>query len=192
MTRVRWILAPLGVVFGCSSPPAPPPQAALTVSVDHEANFACGYSQGKQSSVPTDTAVYTNLISCDLMTGCKPDQNVVVDGAQGASVSCTVHSDGNVSLLLNAAGAGFSAVTGTTPLDPATGGTMDISESDPNSPTPLEDRACNVTITPNHGVFKGGAIWATFDCLDFEDPTAPMGTQRCEAKGAFIFENCSK
>jgi hypothetical protein len=191
MTRVRWILAPLGIVFGCSSPPAPPAQAALTVAVQHEMNFSCPYSQGKQSSVPTNTEVYGNLVQCDLTTGCKPDQQVVVDGAQGASVNCTVTGSGNVSLQLSAAGAGFSAVSGQTPLNSG-GGTMDVTESDPNSMTTLEDPACKIAITPNHGVFKPGAIWAAFDCTDFEDPNAPKGTNVCEAKGSFIFENCSK
>ena len=197
MACVRWLgiasVLSVGSSFGCSSPPSPPPQAALTIAVEHSGGNICTASSGQQEDVPAGMDTYGELLSCDLSMGCKPDQTVVVDGAGGSQVTCTVGADGNVSLLFVAQGAQFTATSTmeTGPLT-ATGGKLDVIESNPYAMTPLEDKDCVISIEPNRGVLKPGAIWAAFNCANLQDPTAPMGSQICAGTGAFIFENCSK
>ena len=86
--------APLAILlcslYGCSDPPAPPPQAAVTVKVSPTNGKPCPAS-GSYFSVPTNeiTGVLTQL-NCDLSMGCKPDKYVVVDRDTGAMTAAGV------------------------------------------------------------------------------------------------------
>lgn len=195
MNRARVIAAPLsltlGLVFGCSSPPSPPPQAAASVLVKHTGSYNCD-AGGNITNEPDNPGTYTSLQSCNLTSGCHPDQYVVVDGDQGAQVQCSVQSTSSseyaIQLSLTSAQMALAIQGGIT----TTGGAVSLSETDTANPTLQKDPACAITIKPNVSVLKPGAIWADFDCLNFKDPNTGDPNARCEATGSFLFENCSK
>jgi hypothetical protein len=125
---------------------------------------------------------------CDLSagTGCAPTSNEVVDGNQDASVTCTVTGSGpfNVSASIAQGDVVFS-VSGTMT---ATGGKAFVSSS--HAQQHLQDAQCDITIEPNQGQIKSGAVWAAFNCQNFGDIST--GSTGCTATGKFIFENCGK
>jgi hypothetical protein len=195
--------------LGCSDPPSPPPQGAISVFL--------GDPTSGQGSCPTNTGEISvparngnedptyNALNCDLSTGCKPDESVVVDKDQNAEVQCSVQSVGtdqfNVNFQLTkpaSSTSGGTVFSGSTTSGPITssGGTMRISQFvNPPGATFSQDN-CTVEITPStlqfpNGVVKPGAIWAHFSCDTMQMQDA-AGNQQCSATGAFIFENCSK
>jgi hypothetical protein len=179
--------------LGCSDPPAPPAQGAVEITINAESSGACSHASG-QATAPQDppgnpNAVATAL-SCDLSRGCKPDQYVRVDGDSGSSVSCTVSPSGDgfgVSVSISDGSRLTFAASGSVN---GSGGTMQISQSGANTNHEgLYDSTCTITIDPNRGLVKKGAIWARFDCPHFAAQNSAGGEQ-CDAVGSFIFENC--
>jgi hypothetical protein len=196
MTFARVIPLPLGLACGlllsCSDPPSPPAQAAFTITVSPGGTGSCTTTHGP-AGVPTDDTSNTiyNQLHCDRKSGCTPDQFVRVDGQEGDSVSCSVKSNGNGFDVQFEFISGHMTLTGTStaPVTQSQGAlTM-------NSVYEGQDSlkgTCNTIINPPHvGGISAGQIWATFNCPEFSDPTAP-GSTACAASGAFIFENCSK
>jgi hypothetical protein len=130
-------------------------------------------------------------LHCDLAggTGCKPNANIVVDGDQGASVSCTVSGGGEAftvsgSIVHPQGDVGFN-VSGTLG---STGGKAFLSST--HAQHTLQDAACDIIIEQNKGQILPGAIWARFNCVNFGDRS--IGETSCTATGKFIFENCTK
>lgn len=178
--------------FACSDPPTPPAQGALLESIQSNGSSTGCAASAAEFTAPgnTDPSTGTHAsLFCDVTagTGCKPNSNIVVDGDNGASVSCTVAGggpfqvDGSIAI-----GDIIFTVSGT--LDGA-GGKAFLSSS--HTSFHLQDPECAITIEPNSGQIKPGAIWATFDCKKFGD-TSIAQEPGCEATGKFLFENCSK
>ena len=181
----------LAPVVACSDPPSEPAQGALTVTVlDSTASGPVCQSTHGQLNLPADTRVYDELMSCDLSKGCKPSELVVVNRAEGADVQCTVRASGDgyqVSLMISRQPYVLLQVTGN--IGP-TGGTVTIGESaELGGGTTINDTKCNVSIQPNVGTVKPGAIWARFTCDNATVRGDPSGAA-CKIEGAFIFENC--
>jgi hypothetical protein len=200
MKFARLALAPLPLVLmlshGCSDPPAPPAEAALTLNIKTTSGAHCAAPIG-QLSIPTAMAAASVLqeLNCDLSTGCKVDDYVLVDRDQGATVSCTVSPAGDnytVSLNLNYDGSAvgqpsmFFTATGSVS---ATGGQLSVTENNSVAGAGGQQDGCLVTIMPPRGLVKKGSIWASFDCPMFRDPSN-IGDTGCDMQGIFLFENC--
>jgi hypothetical protein len=111
----------------------------------------------------------------------------VVDGDNGASVKCTVSGGGdsfNVSASLGQGDVEFT-VQGTLA---GAGGKAFVSSN--HAQHGMQDAQCDITIVPNQGQIISGAIWASFSCTNFGDPST--GQAGCTATGKFIFANCEK
>lgn len=192
MNLARVIAAPSAVALclslSCSDPPSPPAQAALTFFVGGK----CSATHA-QLSVPSDSRTYDEL-GCNLTTGCKPDDFVVVDRDQGTRITCTVspRDNGQFQVILSLATDSPKSVSFNVngSVGP-TGGTLAISEGDQlGGGVSLSDPACTADIVPNFGEVKAGAIWAHFKCNQLTDERNPSGNA-CTAEGWFLFENCS-
>lgn len=171
-------------------PASPPAQGAVVESIAPTpgATTRCQASTAPFSAPANSDPVSGTFqtLNCDLtVPGCKPNANVLVDG-DNSSVQCTVSgSDSfNVSATLSSSSVGFS-VQGT--LTAAGGNAFVTSSHDQHN---LQDSTCDITIEPNQGEIKPGAIWATFNCTAFGDIST--GESSCTATGKFLFENCGK
>ena len=177
--------------FACSDPPSPPNQGAVLeyVQTTPGAKVGCSGSGPQFTAPPNADAVSgtANSLNCDISTGCKPNANIVVDGDQGATVKCSVTGGGDsfsVSANLAQGDVAFS-IQGTLG---GTGGKAFVSSA--HAQHGLQDTQCDITIEPNKGSILAGAIWASFNCTKFGDPS--IGEDSCTATGKFIFENCGK
>ncbi|HEX4337388.1 MAG TPA: hypothetical protein VH062_15840 [Polyangiaceae bacterium] len=180
---------------GCSDPPAPPAQAALTFATNPSPGLQCTTTNPQLSIPASNSTGVLQELNCDLSAGCKPDDYVVVDRDRGANVSCIVAPQGDgytVSLSLNYDGDAVMAptisfsVTGTVS---ATGGMVNISQTNSQFGGG-QDPACTVTIAPPKGVVGKGKIWGNFSCMNFRD-THNIGDTGCNMNGIFLFENCT-
>src|SRR5262245_29063288 len=98
MKVARFAAAPLAVALfslstGCSDPPAPPPQGAVSLIVGPPPGKVCSHTNG-QISMPMNVAGVLEALNCDLSQGCKPDEYVVVDRDRGSTVQCSVVPNG--------------------------------------------------------------------------------------------------
>lgn len=179
--------------LACSDPPSPPHQGAVLESIGPTpgATGACQASSAPFAAPANSDPVSgtAQTISCDTsVPGCKPNANVVVDG-DGASVTCTVSGGGesfSVNGVLSTATMGFS-IQSQGAFGPSGGKAFVSSSHDQHN---LQDPNCDITVVPNQGEIKPGAIWANFNCPAFGDPTT--GEFNCTASGKVLFENCSK
>jgi hypothetical protein len=171
----------------------------VTVNVQPTPSKTCNHTLG-QLGVPFvhNTGVYAELTTCNLTTGCQPNEYVVHDGAPGTTVSCFVAPEGGnftVSVAL-------SVQTSLSPqqslsmqfeakgtLSPG-GGTLMINESNTEANGGGTDDACSVQLPQNASFLDRGKVWAQFTCTHFRDPTDLTETG-CTVTGALLFENCS-
>lgn len=197
MKVARLVAAPLFLAVclsqACSDPPAPPAQGAVTLSISPTPGQACNHTS-PQLSMPAaqNTSVFGALLGCNLQTGCKPDEFVVVDRDRGTNISCTISPSGgnyNVNILMNVDGSP-SMQFGVNGTLMANGGTIAINETNSEARGGGSDPACQVSIQPNTGVIAKGKIWAQFQCTAFRDPS-DLSDTGCTVKGAFLFENCA-
>jgi hypothetical protein len=193
MNLARVIAAPLSIALalsvGCSDPPSPPAQGAVTIVVQPNTTGRCDAS-GPERSFPGDPAVGDRL-QCSLANpDCgKPNDLVVVDGATNSHVACTVAASGDkfeVNVVLDVQPNVRFQATG---LIGPSGGSLNISASGSVLNGNGLAGSCTLDIVPNFGLVKPGAIWAHYKCDAFGDPKSPSGAP-CTAEGRFIFENC--
>lgn len=197
--------SPFGIEYACSmgecrapsgsggSGNFPPAQGALVEAIEPTAGGpGCVASTAPFVSPANVDPVIGTLASlnCDLSagTGCRPNENVVIDGDNGASVTCTVSGGSdtfNVSASLGQGDVEFSVQGMLT----ASGGKAFVSSH--HAFHGLQDPQCDVTIEPNKGQIVPGGIWASFNCTNFGDPSTAGGVG-CTASGKFLFENCLK
>jgi hypothetical protein len=186
----------LGLFLGCSDPPSPPAQAAVGITVLPASGGQCPVP-GNPIVVPPDPAGQPNAVNlallCDLtVASCKPDNYVVVHGSNGVVVDCTVSPKGDGSFDIQArvetTRLNFSASGNVT----ATGGNLSVNVYEQTSGRSLDDNhtGCKITIPPNQGTVKKGALWARFSCDALVDSKDSSGAV-CKASGQFIFENCA-
>jgi hypothetical protein len=138
-----------------------------------------------------NTSVYGALTGCNLGSGCKPDEFVVVDRDRGTNIACSVSPAGglfNVSISMNVEGPPSMQFQANGQLMP-NGGTLAINETNSEAHGGGSDGACEVSIQPNTGVIAKGKIWAQFQCTMFRDPN-DLSDTGCTVRGAFLFENC--
>jgi hypothetical protein len=186
------------LVSACSSPPSPPAQAAVSLSITPASGQICNHTQPMLSLPSKSSASVIAEIGpgCDLSTGCKPDDYIVVNQDRGTTVACTVSPSGgnyNVQLSVNVDGSATGdlsmqfVLNGT--LMPTGGAGVTVNSSSQYSGSNGIDSNCTVTIAPPHGVIAKGKIWGSFQCNAFRDPTN-IGDTGCLAEGYFLFENC--
>jgi len=177
---------------GGGANPAPPARGAVEITIDATAG-GCTHASG-QITAPADPPGQPNAVdaalNCDISKGCKPDQFVLVDGDSGESVSCSVSVAGDGYAVDLAVVSGSRMTFRASGTVNASGGTMQISEQGANTAGDgLYASACMVTIGPNLGTVKKGAIWARFECPHFA-PQNSAAPDQCDAVGTFMFENC--
>ena len=178
----------LVAAFACSSPPSQPAQGSFTITVEASGG-QCPATGGPLtvSSAANPQDGYLSLI-CQLP--CKPSAHEVVDGDKDYQVSCTVQKQADGKFHVEAQlsqGASSIGISGS--IGP-TGGPAYFSSNSAAAGT-HKDTACNIIIEPNKGQITDGAIWARFQCDNFEIPSS-AGQNFCKGSGSFIFENCSK
>lgn len=192
MTLTRFALSSLGLAsalaVSCSDPPSPPAQGALTIIVQPLGGGSC--LSHAQLTAPVDFDVYTNLTCNVAEDSCQPNDLVVVDGADGVDLSCTVASDGDgyrVAGSLRLPGIVDFGVASNAPLrEGANPGGIQVFEWASATGESQSDPACDVTIRK----IQGGAILANFSCGAFGKQTS-ASEPACSAQGSFILENCS-
>jgi hypothetical protein len=171
---------------------APPAQGAVTLSISPTAGQVCNHTNS-QLSMPAaqNASVFGELTGCNLSTGCRPDEFVVVDRDRGTNISCSVSPVGgnfDVLIAMNVEGSPSMQFQANGQLMP-NGGTLSINETNSEARGGGSDSACMVSIQPNTGVIAKGKIWAQFQCTAFRDPN-DLSDTGCTVTGAFLFENC--
>jgi hypothetical protein len=171
-------------------------QAAVTFSVSPATGNVCTHTSPWLSLPSKYNASVQAELNCDLSMGCKPDDFVVVDRDQGSTVTCNVvatDSGFDVQLDMSVDGSAtgeLSAQFGLNGAVTTTGGTVSINESNSVAGGGGVDNNCALTITAPHGVIKQGAIWGSFSCSSFRNPT-DIGDTGCLLQGMLLFENCA-
>jgi hypothetical protein len=154
---------------------------------------SCGATHGEIVLPSGSASRVDDELNCNTQNHCKPDQFVLVDGDQGANVSCTVASAGtdqfNLALILQQQPTLHFEVYGT--IGKTGGAGVTINES--QGTNSISDNNCTLSIVKNaNGTFgqvKPGAIWAHYTCSNLK-AKGSAGGGVCSASGAFIFENC--
>jgi hypothetical protein len=170
--------------------------AAVAFSTAAAPGKVCAHTNEQLAWPSNDVAGVVQELSCDSSTGCKPDAYVVKDRDPGTNVICDVAPTGtdfNVSARLSIDGTSMSTPSITFEVHGALtpmGGTATLGEQNSVTQSGGNDFACNITIAPNRGFLKAGAILATFRCDGFRNPT-DISETGCTFSGAFLFENCA-
>jgi hypothetical protein len=200
MKFARLGVAPLPLLLclmhACSDPPSPPAQAAVWLQASPAPGKVCTTTNGKLGIPSKFNASVIQELNCQLGSGCKPDDYVVVDRDTGSVVTCNVSPSGgnyavNLSLVVDGSNVmgGVSmnfSLAGT--LSPS-GGTASINESNSVAVGGGNQVDCTVSITPPTGLVAKGKIWGSFSCENFRDPNN-IGDTGCVVTGQFLFENC--
>jgi hypothetical protein len=199
MKVARFAAAPLAVALslstGCSDPPSPPPQGAVSLKVGVTPGKICSHTNG-QISMPLNVAGVIEALNCDLSQGCRPDEYIVVDRDRGSTVQCTVTPNGssfNVSarLSVNGTSTGSESLTfGISGLIGPTGGPAAVNQQNSVSMGGGIDEMCTVSITAPRGLIKTGGIWGHVHCEDFRN-RSDISETGCTLDAVFLFENCA-
>jgi hypothetical protein len=183
------------LISACSDPPAPPAQAAVTLSISPAPGKTCTTTNGQLAMPSKFNASVIQELNCDLSKGCKPDDYVVVDHDPGTSVSCTVApANGNFSVLLSldvdgsSTGAPSMHFSMSGNLMP-NGGMASVNESNSVAGGGGSQQDCTVSIMSPMGVIAKGKVWGAFQCNAFRDERN-IGDTGCQVQGQFLFENC--
>jgi hypothetical protein len=171
-------------------------QAALTFSVAPASGKTCSHTTPQLSLPSKYNASVQAELACDLSTGCKPDDYVVVAGsARLTTVACSVVAAAggyDVQLFLSVDGSATNEVSAEFNLNgevTQTGGTVSVNERTTANNGGAESD-CTLKINPPSGVVKPGAIWGSIDCPHFGNPT-DIGDTGCHLQGEFLFEDCA-
>jgi len=191
MTLARIAVSLVGLTaalaISCSDPPSPPAQGALTIIVQPSGGGSC--LSHAQLTAPTEFDVYKNLTCNVADESCQPNDLVVVDGADGVDLDCTVASEGDGYKLagtLRLPGIVDFGVASNSPLrEGANAGGLQVFEWASATGESQSDPACDVTIRK----IQGGAVLADFFCSALGKQTS-ASDPACTARGSFIFENC--
>jgi hypothetical protein len=169
----------LAGLAGCSDPVAPPAQAAWSISFIHDSS-AC------------------EIASHNMMIGDVDDNDrraVVVDGAGGAEIECTV--TGSTSFKVSETSAlhqgralamGIASISkNSKQATPAKGFVAYASEKTVDTYQPEVNTPCDFYFTDGTGQgVAAGKIWVSFNC-----PIVIAETSTCAMSGYAIFENCA-
>jgi hypothetical protein len=170
----------------------PAAQGAVTFKISPSPGQTCRHTNAQLSMPAAQNAgVFGELLGCNLSTGCRPDEFVVVDRDRGTTIACNVSPVGdnfNVNITMNVEGSPNMQFQANGQLT-KTGGMLAINETNSAAQGGGSDYACLVSIQPNAGVVAKGKIWAQFTCTAFRDPN-DLGDTGCTMEGAFLFENC--
>lgn len=173
--RFALVLAALSLgAAACSDPVSPPAQAAIAINKPS----ATGCLANGALSEPPGTE---NFIAIQNQTTAPPDDVRIVDGEGGARISCDVSGSGSFSGNLRTNRTSFVVSQGQGASGGA--GTAFITQWDATSQETLSG-SCTLEVKS----LSAGAIWARFECLEFNSPP----TITCQATGAFVFENCGE
>jgi hypothetical protein len=167
---------------GGSGPTGPPAGGGVYIRIYPASNVppgaACTRTTGHDATIPADT----------FPTVDNPG-NPAVDGQNGAVVTCGVIGGDpfQVSGRMSLQGVSFGMSGGSVPTQG--NGTANIATFDPvglsmQSPA---DAPCTVTALK----IQAGAVWATFSCARYEDPSSPMQSA-CASEGVFLLQNCDE
>jgi hypothetical protein len=116
----------------------------------------------------------------------------VVDGEDGAVVSCRVAGNGTFELSgkIQLGGRGLLIEGGTVGADEYGAATITVSDSE-HLPTSLRGSSCALSVKKGaltNLQIKAGAVWAAFSCPSVDAPP----TDYCQASGIFVLENCAQ
>lgn len=185
--KLRWfspvVVALAAAGASCSDPAGALPQGAIYIVVSPQdappPGTACS-ADGLPYSLPSGSQA-VDAIRRNGGQGDDGEIYRVVDGDKDVDVSCTVKDGDTITLegtIDKKHSVSFSVRGNISP----TGGTVNISELDNNRVGRLSGE-CTVETE----YVAAGAIWAHFTC-----PAFSAGTDQCQARGTFVFENCKK
>jgi hypothetical protein len=163
--------------LSCSDPVAPPAQGAFYMNVT-SGNGVCNrgpasFQLGEPRPAPQTLAR-------------------LIDGQEGAGVSCAVSGDGSFSFNGKVEkqpfsfyiGGSVSGTSGTAAVNAYSPATLNMSS--PSS------APCTVSIKAEKGQeVASGRIWGEYSCPEFTDPSSPSQTS-CACSGYILFENCQE
>jgi hypothetical protein len=159
-------------------------RAAIEITVS-PGEGTCNATHGVLA-IPQDARTH-DALACDLSTGCNPGEFVAVDGEPGTDIRCTITSVGDEYSVRATVSYEQSNLAASGTIS-KTGGTLAMNHFSVVTGTTLQGE-CTITIQPNRGAVKPGALWAQFDCPSFIDPGA-AGGMSCAAQGMLLFEHC--
>jgi hypothetical protein len=174
-----------------SKPKPPPAQGASTVTLQPRApapaDKTCPVDNVATSPIPPVAAAGEGLDN-------KVYQHFIVDGEEGAAVSCSVVGSTTFTFSgsLSQSGRKIQITEGSFPSTKRIG-TARIAITDPAAlPSVLRSPDfCSVDATSASGgnlQVKPGSMWASFTCVSVEaDPS-----DACAASGFFVLENCAQ
>jgi hypothetical protein len=191
----RWYVTAVFALgaLGCSDPVAPPAQGAILARVRVPsppiAEKQCRVGGAFSFDVP-DIASTKPVEALDQDTYL----HRVVDGENGASVSCSVSGSSTFTFSgeVRSGAKGIRFASGTLGADLKGTAVITIIDSTRLS-TPLASPGATCVIDAaaaanNRFQVKGGSIWASYSCPTVEAPP----TDACAADGIFVLENCAQ
>jgi hypothetical protein len=176
------MLGALAVMSACSSPAEPPAKGALSLSITAFSPMPQGSACQVAGSLTLPEAPLT-----------PPSETVIgdslVDGDQGAEVSCTVKPDGDGFSVNGSIRLGSSALNTSFTLDANGAGTGSMTIVRQAYATQSNDAAMPCTF--NKIVAQGGAAWVSFSCPVIYDRSSKASTY-CTVDGVLTLQNCKK
>jgi hypothetical protein len=189
-SRWSFLAVPVLAAFGCSDPVPLPAQGSVTLQL----GGADPVVPATNCPVPDNVYPVGNPAPTSDAFG-KP----VVDGENGASVSCSVHGSGpytfSGSLNASASDANKDPITitfssGVVNSDKLTG-TVTVGVSTPQLGDTFGSGSTPCTVTVINGQVKGGSIWANFSCPSLTSPPSGLCSSGvAPSVSTLLFENC--
>jgi len=189
MTKLdpRWsfLMLPLLAALGCSDPVPLPNQGAIDLSLHTSATHVNG------QDCPVSGKTYD--IGDALGTTTQDRTPVtVINGANGATVSCSVHGGGPFTFSGSIHGntpdgstVDLNLTNGQVGADKSTG-TVDVSLYTQDTLARLSSTGGSCTVTTVGMNIKGGSIWAKVSCPAVSAPPS----YQCGIDATVVFEDC--
>jgi hypothetical protein len=174
-----------GASAGDTFQPAPPARGAMTFTVKPPSPLppgkACPTSAGFTSELPAGNGPTASNYPAH-----------VVDGEDGAAVSCRVAGDSTfeISGKVQLAGRALLIEDGVVSADEPGSASITVVDSE-RLATGLRGTTCVLSVeadAPSNLQIKPGSVWASFSCPSVE--SAP--SDYCQASGFFVLENCDQ
>lgn len=175
-----WIASLLALsALSCGDAVPPPAEAAVSITLSPSG------TAGAQYTCSFHTLSWTS--------GTAPTSNetggLLVDGQDGASVSCKVKGDGTYTITGSVKFEDSRFDLGGSISESGTG-TVSVSLWDKNLLTSIQDPACTITVGQSSLAVESGALWAQVACSHFTTPDNRY--LWCAGTGIVVFKSCEE
>lgn len=172
--------AALAVFSACSSPAEPPAKGGLSLSITAFSPMPVGSACQVSGSLNLPEAPLTPPSKTDI-------GDSLVDGDNGAEVTCTVKPDGDAFAVSGSVRLGSNAINTSFTLDSTGAGTGAMTIVRAAYATQSNDSTAPCNFTKIQA--QSGAAWTSFSCPVIFDRASKQSTY-CTVDGVLTFQNC--